>query len=95
MKDFIIIQEKYCPKTGRFKTYVFNKSVDTFSSEDQAAMKDFECKGMQPEYRHIKINTKTGEVVIMRPLSTTFENVMFFTHDDDKEENTLVIDSND
>jgi len=94
LKDYLIIHEKYCEETGRFKTYVFDKAVQQFSPRDSDTMKDFDCKGTQQPYRHIEIDLKTGRVVIMRPTSSSFDGVQFFTHNDDKNEITHVIDSN-
>ena len=95
LKKYIIIQEKLCHNTGRFKMFVFNKSVASYSSEDSQKMKSFKCDGLQEEFRHIRVDLETGKVVVFRsPVSAFPSGVEVYLHDDDKQEQTSIIDSN-
>ncbi|MHA2300429.1 MAG: hypothetical protein ACXACD_05700 [Candidatus Thorarchaeota archaeon] len=94
MKRYIIIQEKLCQETGRFKTFVFNKAQPAFSSKDQQELKQFDCQGFQQPFRHIEIDLESGVVSIARSTISEFpDGYQLFVHDHDRDETTQLIQS--
>ena len=94
MSTYIVIQEKLCQATGRFKTFVLVKHTPLLSTADNNKLKEFECRGSEQPFRHIQIDLESGRVTVMRPDVSEFPGrLKLFTHASDKYETTQIVES--
>ena len=94
LKKYLIIHDKLCHDTGRFKIVVFKKDISTYSSKDLEILENFRCDGFAYDYRQIIIDLKTKKVRILRPAVSEFpDGYRQVTYEDDKEEIVEIIDS--